>query len=403
MRAPAQCVILVRPLSAVAPAAWFSIGGRPFLDYLLLEAWRFGFRKVLFIANGGASRARASLDATRIRPEMRLPTEIIEAEGAKSGGALFAARTRLDEHFLLLDGHCWFDFNWLSLVTADGAADALATVALRELTDRRPRQAIRPHSAFGGALEDAFDRGHGGGIAGGGAALLSARIVEHLSPSCSLEDDIFPRLAALGAVHGVMEAGRFIDIADPADRVRACAIPQWRHRPAVFLDRDGTLNADTGFVQRKEDFHWFPGAIQAVRLLNDAGHYVFVVTNQSGVARGLFDEATVRDLNGWMNEELRAAGAHIDDMRYCPHHPEAGADPYRTSCACRKPAPGMLLDLLERWPVNEDASIMIGDSERDAAAGRAAGIASAVVPAGGLAQFVDNLLSSRERPRAVEG
>ena len=164
-------------------------------------------------------------------------------------------------------------------------------------------------------------------------------------------------------------------------------------RPAVFLDRDGTLNEDTGYVHRVEEFRWLPGAIGAVRRLNAAGYYVFVVTNQSGVARGLFDEMAVRDLHGWMNEELRRAGARIDDIRYCPHHPEASIAAYRVACPCRKPAPGMILDLMRSWPVIAQASIAIGDKERDAAAGRAAGIAAAVVPAGELEGAVERWLA----------
>jgi D-glycero-D-manno-heptose 1,7-bisphosphate phosphatase len=166
-----------------------------------------------------------------------------------------------------------------------------------------------------------------------------------------------------------------------------------RLRPAVFLDRDGTLNHDTGYVHRIADFRWLPGAVKAIRRLNDSGYYVFVVTNQSGVARGMYDETAVNELHSWMNEELRAAGAHIDDIRYCPHHPQANIAAYRTACSCRKPAAGMLLDLMNCWPVIRQGSIMIGDKEGDAAAGRTAGIASAIVPAGALEGYVKQLLA----------
>jgi D-glycero-D-manno-heptose 1,7-bisphosphate phosphatase len=167
------------------------------------------------------------------------------------------------------------------------------------------------------------------------------------------------------------------------------------HRPGVFLDRDGTLNHDTGYVYRIADFQWLPGAANAVRALNAHGYYVFIVTNQSGVARGLYDEATIRDLHDWMNGELRAVGARIDDFRYCPHHPEASVAAYRTACSCRKPAAGMLLNLMGAWPVIREGSIMIGDKESDAAAGTAAGIASAIVPPGGLEAYVEQLLKGR--------
>jgi D-glycero-D-manno-heptose 1,7-bisphosphate phosphatase len=173
-------------------------------------------------------------------------------------------------------------------------------------------------------------------------------------------------------------------------------MPARRPQSAVFLDRDGTLNHDTGYVYRTADFRWLPGAVTAVRALNARGYYVFVVTNQSGVARGLYDEAAIRDLHDWMNDELRAAGARVDDFRYCPHHPEASVAAYRIICPCRKPAAGMLLDLMKAWPVIREGSIMIGDRESDAEAGRAAGIASAIVPPGSLDRFVDKML--RQQP-----
>jgi D-glycero-D-manno-heptose 1,7-bisphosphate phosphatase len=170
------------------------------------------------------------------------------------------------------------------------------------------------------------------------------------------------------------------------------ASPELRPQPAVFLDRDGTLNDDTGYVHRVADFRWLPGAVNAIRALNASGYYVFVVTNQSGVARGLFNEAAIHDLHDWMRGELHGAGARIDDIRYCPHHPQAGVAAYRTLCSCRKPAAGMLLDLMKVWPVIPERSIMVGDRESDAAAGAAAGISSAIVPPGGLESFVGGLL-----------
>jgi D-glycero-D-manno-heptose 1,7-bisphosphate phosphatase len=169
-------------------------------------------------------------------------------------------------------------------------------------------------------------------------------------------------------------------------------------RPAVFLDRDGTLNEDTGYVHRWEDFRWLPGAKAAIRRLHDAGVYVFVVTNQSGVARGMFDEDAVKALHAKMRDDLRAIGADIDDIRYCPHHPDASVAAYRQMCTCRKPAPGMILDLIAHWPVDAAASVMVGDKEIDAEAGRAAGIAAEIVPAGGLESFVDRFLRQQHDP-----
>jgi D-glycero-D-manno-heptose 1,7-bisphosphate phosphatase len=166
-------------------------------------------------------------------------------------------------------------------------------------------------------------------------------------------------------------------------------------RPAVFLDRDGTLNEDFGYVHRFEDFRWLPGAKDAIRRLNAAGVYVFVVTNQSGVARGMFGEDAVNALHACMREELRTLGAAIDDFRYCPHHPDMGIGPYRRVCTCRKPAPGMILDLIAHWPVDKAASVMAGDKAIDVEAGHAAGIAAELVRSGELESFVDRFLQGR--------
>lgn len=155
--------------------------------------------------------------------------------------------------------------------------------------------------------------------------------------------------------------------------------------PAVFFDRDGCLNADTGYVFRRQDFRWLAGARQAVRLVNRAGALAFIVTNQSGIARGLYGTADVEALHAWISADLARDGAWIDAFRYCPHHPEAGAGPYTRACNCRKPAPGMICDLMRAWHVEPARSFMVGDQLRDVQAAAAAGIAGyRVTPAGVL-------------------
>ncbi len=166
-------------------------------------------------------------------------------------------------------------------------------------------------------------------------------------------------------------------------------------QPAVFLDRDGVLNVDHGYVHRIEDFEWVDGALEAVRRLNRAGYLVFVVTNQSGVARGYYDEADVHVLHGWMTEAAERAEATIDDFRYCPHHVEGSVPAYAKECGCRKPMPGMIMNLMMEWRVDPKRSFLVGDKPGDIEAAKAAGIDGYLFAGGNLDEFVAGILDRR--------
>jgi len=144
-------------------------------------------------------------------------------------------------------------------------------------------------------------------------------------------------------------------------------------RKAIFLDRDGTIIADKGFVHKKEDLELLPGAVEAIKLANHHGFLVIVVTNQSGIARGYFTEDQLKAFNAHLAWTLKTQGARIDAFYYCPHHPEAPIKAYRKDCPCRKPRPGLLLKAAEELNIDLAKSYMVGDSPRDVEAGKRAG------------------------------
>ena len=144
-------------------------------------------------------------------------------------------------------------------------------------------------------------------------------------------------------------------------------------RKAIFLDRDGTIIADRGFVHKKEELELLPGAAEAIKLANKQGFLVVVVTNQSGIARGYFTEGQMKAFNAHLAWTLKTQGARIDAFYYCPHHPEAPIKAYRKDCPCRKPQSGLILKAAEELNIDLAKSYMVGDSPRDAEAGRRAG------------------------------
>ena len=177
-------------------------------------------------------------------------------------------------------------------------------------------------------------------------------------------------------------------------------------KPAVFIDRDGTVIEEAGYLDRLDRLVFFPYAVDAVRLLKRAGFAVVIVTNQAGVGRGIYGEQFVHDTHALIAARFAAAGAGVDAFYYCPHHPDATVARYRVACDCRKPAPGMLHKAAADLDLDLTRSFAIGDKWSDVKAGEAAGTRSLLVrtgygrttegsrPEGTRAVVVDNLIAA---------
>ncbi|MEM8634252.1 MAG: HAD family hydrolase [Pseudomonadota bacterium] len=168
-------------------------------------------------------------------------------------------------------------------------------------------------------------------------------------------------------------------------------------RPALFLDRDGVINLDKGYVSSIEDFEWVDGAVDCVRNFNARGWFVFVVTNQSGIARGYYTEAAMEALHSWMLAELENSGAAIDRIYHCPFHAEGEIAAYRKDSFDRKPKPGMLLQAMADFPVKRETSFLIGDKPADIEAAHAAGVGGFLFKGGNLATFAEWALADFEQ------
>ena len=147
-------------------------------------------------------------------------------------------------------------------------------------------------------------------------------------------------------------------------------------RKALFLDRDGVININHGYVHTPANTDWVPGIFELVAKAHARGYLLIVVTNQAGIGRGLYAEAAFLDYTTWMHAQFAARGTPLLATYWCPHHPEAGIGDYRVDCDCRKPRPGMLLEAIARFDIDPARSLMIGDKQGDLDAAAAAGVAA---------------------------
>ncbi len=151
---------------------------------------------------------------------------------------------------------------------------------------------------------------------------------------------------------------------------------------AVFLDRDGTINEEVGYLDSLDKLKIIPCAYEAIRLINESGMKAVVISNQAGVARGLFTEDLVKIINEHLQTALRQKGAYINNFYYCPHHPTEGLEPYRQVCECRKPAPGMLLQAAQDLNIDLTKSYLVGDRFNDMEAAKIVGVKGILVKTG---------------------
>ncbi len=150
-------------------------------------------------------------------------------------------------------------------------------------------------------------------------------------------------------------------------------------RPAAFLDRDGVINEDRGYLHRWEDFAFVPGVVEGMRRLQAAGYALVVVTNQSGIARGYYDEAALEKLHDRLRTSLAGQGVALAAIEYCPHLPQAAVERYAIECDCRKPAPGMILRAARTLDLDLAHSLLFGDKPSDIEAGTRAGVGRCVL------------------------
>jgi D,D-heptose 1,7-bisphosphate phosphatase len=406
---PTQCAILVGglgtrlgELTVDTPKPLLDCGGRPFLAWIVRELSRYGVSDVVLLAGYRSERVeKFCAEVQKWLPKQVAVSVSVEPKPAGTGGAIWYARDLLQDQFLVINGDSWFDTNLARLFAAAEREKTTANLLLRRISDSSRYGTVELQGKRVTGFREKDPLG-GAGIINAGVYLFSREILDHINESCSLERDVLPALAARGGLAGEVLDGYFIDIGIPSDYARAGEqLPRMLRRPAVFFDRDGVINEDIGWVGSVDRFHWIEGAKDALQLLADSGYHAFLVTNQAGVARGLYSEEDVVALHRHISQEVLAIGGTIDDIRYCPDHPDATVEQYRRPSEHRKPQPGMILDLLSKWEIPKGRSLLVGDKESDIQAATAAGIAGYRYQGGNLCDFIKRLLPTNSADEKV--
>lgn len=356
-------------------------GDRPFLDYLLEMIERHGYQSILLLGGYLGGVLEAAYDGRRIGgATVRVLREPVPLGTA---GALTVAREALDPRFLLMNGDAFFDINLRALEQASHQSGAMATLALRSVGDAaRYGRVIEERGKVVAFLEKDLNR-PGPGVINGGVYVLRREILDLvLNLPCSLEQDVFPALVKRGEIRGLTFDGYFLDIGLPETLDQGHReLPSVRVRPAAVLDRDVLINFAAGDSFRPEAFQWREGAVEAIRALNDRGHYVFVVINRSGDAQRTRVSGDGCLLNTAMQEQLAAEGAHVDRF-----YGEPDSSPY--------------LEAMNESPIVAERSFFIGVTGGDVEAARSAGILGHVFDGGDLGRLLHSLLAQSARGSA---
>jgi D,D-heptose 1,7-bisphosphate phosphatase len=368
-------------------------GGICILDVIIEQVARHGFDDIVLLAGhlGHLVQERYG-ERTSGAAKIRV---FVEREPGGTAGALLSASSALAPRFLTLNGDSLFDTNLRSLATEADTLASGALLALRQVADgSRYGSVTRAGSRITGFREK-DDRNAAPAIINAGVYVLAREIIDRIGTlPCSIERDIFPALAAAGDLVGSLREGYFLDIGLPETLEQARReLLALQRRPAVFLDRDGVINRDHGYVHRPDQVDWMTGAKRAIRSLNDLGFRVVVVTNQAGIAHGYYSEREMHALHAWMQDELSAEGAFVDAFYFCPYHPEGKLAQYRRIHDDRKPGPGMILRAISELNIDAARSFLIGDKQSDLDAACAAGIPGFLFDDGDLASFSASCLA----------
>jgi D-glycero-D-manno-heptose 1,7-bisphosphate phosphatase len=337
--------------------------GYYFLDLIFFTVSKFLFKNIYIIAGHKGTQIKNRYDKKKIN--LSNIKVIVERKLKGTGGALNEIKNKIKNNFFLINGDSIFDINFFDL-SKNIKKDSIGVIALVKNKNYIENKKL---SSLDLNLKQQVIFNKNSKLMNGGIYFFKKKFLKLIKNNFfSLENDLLNQLIIKKKIEGRIFKNFFLDIGTPKNlQLGKNFLKKKFYKPAIFLDRDGVLNYDKGYTYKPKDLKIIGKTLQFLR--KKKNYYIFIVTNQSGIARGFFNLNQFFNFQNFLLDKLLLKRIFINDFVFCPHHPQAKLIKYKKNCSCRKPNVGMFRKLMSLWPVNLKKSIFIGNSQvdRDAA------------------------------------
>ena len=341
------------------PKPMAKFNNKYFIEYIIQNFSKYSFKRI-FILTGYKSKIIINKFHKKLFNFVEI-TCFKEKTPMGTGGALNILKKNKINDFVLINGDTIFDIN-LNLLINTIKKKQIGSIALVKNLSKKKNK-LNNLSLNKNKITNQIK----GNLKNGGIYFFKKKILKFVkNKNSSLENDILPKLIKKELLSGKIFNNFFLDIGTPNDYKKAKKLLYKKFlRPAVFLDRDGVINYNKNYVYKKKDFKFRPNVIKGLKLLNEKGYYIFIVTNQAGIAKNIFKENDFINLHTYIKAKLQKLNIFINDVSYSPFHPEAKIKKYKKNSLTRKPGNLMIKRIKNKWHINFKKSFMIGDQVSD--------------------------------------
>ena len=358
----------IKKLLGKYPKPLLKFNKKHFIQYILNNNSKYNFKRIIILCG-----FRSNFFFKKFHKKRVNLTEIICLKEKKllgTGGALSKLKSLKVKNFVLTNGDTIFDIN-INLLIANLRKRCVGIVALTQNKNQLSKKLNNLH-----LKNNIITTKKNSKLMNGGVYFFKEDIFKYIeNKKFSLENDLLPKLISMKKINGKFFKNFFLDIGSKDYlKIAEKKIKKQYQRPAVFLDRDGVINFDYGYVSKIKNFKFRPGVLQGLKYLIKKNYYIFIVTNQAGIGKNIFSEKQFLELHKSINEKLKNLNIFFNDVQYSPFHPKAKIKKYRKNSYLRKPGNKMIENIKNNWDINWKKSFMIGDKKSDQLAAKKSGL-----------------------------